>query len=42
MHKALRVIIVVPQARAVKIFVALVEALRNKERQDEPQSTHQN
>jgi len=34
-----RVIIVVPQAGPVKIYVALVEVLRKKERQDETQFT---
>jgi len=34
-----RVIIVVVQVGAVKIYVATVEALRTKERQDEPQFT---
>jgi hypothetical protein len=31
-----RLIIVVIQVRAVRIYVAAVEALRKKERQDEP------
>jgi hypothetical protein len=35
----LRLIIVVVQVGAVKIYVAAVEALRNKERQDETQFT---
>jgi hypothetical protein len=35
----LRVIIVVVQVGAVKIYVATVEALRKKERQDETQFT---
>jgi hypothetical protein len=34
-----RVIIVVVQLGAVKIYVAVVEALRKKERQDETQFT---
>jgi hypothetical protein len=34
-----RVIVVVVQAGAVKIYVAAVEALKNKERQDETQFT---
>jgi hypothetical protein len=34
-----RVIIVVVQVRAVKIYVGAVEALRKKERQDETQLT---
>jgi predicted proteasome-type protease len=34
-----RVIIVVVQAGALKIYVAVVEALRKKERQDETQFT---
>jgi hypothetical protein len=34
-----RLIIVVVQVRAVKIYVATVEALREKERQDETQFT---
>jgi hypothetical protein len=33
----LRVIIVVVQVAAVKIYVAAMEVLRKKERQDEPQ-----
>jgi hypothetical protein len=35
MHKVRSVIIVVVQVGAVKIYVAAVEALRKKERQDE-------
>jgi hypothetical protein len=35
----LRLIIVVVQAGVVKIYVAAVETLRNKERQDETQFT---
>jgi hypothetical protein len=35
MHKVRSVIIVVVQVWAVKIYVAAVEALRKKERQDE-------
>jgi hypothetical protein len=34
-----RVIIVVVQVRALKIYVAAVEALRKKERQDETEFT---
>jgi len=37
MHKVLRLTIVVAQVGAVKIYVAAVEALRIKERQDETQ-----
>ncbi len=37
--QGLRVIIVVVQVGAVKIYVATVEALRKKERQDETQFT---
>jgi hypothetical protein len=36
-----RVIIVVVQVGAVKVYVAAVEALREKERQDETQVYHQ-
>jgi hypothetical protein len=39
MHKVLRVIIVVVQVGAVKIFVAAVEALKRKERGYETQFT---
>jgi hypothetical protein len=35
----LRLIIVVAQVEVVKIYVAAVEAFRNKERQDETQFT---
>jgi hypothetical protein len=38
----LRVIIVVVQVGAVKIYVAAVEAFKKKERQDETQFTTQN
>jgi hypothetical protein len=37
--QGLRLIIVVIQVRAVKIYVAAVEALRKKEKQDETQFT---
>jgi len=40
--QGLRLIIVVVQLGAVKIYVAAVEALRKKERQDETQIYHQN
>jgi len=39
MQKGLKVIIVVVQVRAVKIYVAALEALRKKERGDETQFT---
>jgi hypothetical protein len=39
MHKVPRLIIVVVQLGAVKIYVAAVEALRKKERQYETQIT---
>jgi hypothetical protein len=39
MHEVRRLIIVVVQSGAVKIYVAAVEALRQKERQDETQFT---
>jgi hypothetical protein len=39
MHKGWKLIIVVVQVRAVKIYVASVEALTEKERQDETQFT---
>jgi hypothetical protein len=34
MHKGSKVIIVVVHVRAMKIYVAIMEALRKKERQD--------
>ncbi len=37
-----RLIIVLVQLGAVKIYVAAVEALRQKERQDQTRFTHQN
>jgi hypothetical protein len=37
-----KLIIVVVQVREVKIYVAEVEVLRKKERQDETQFYHQN
>jgi hypothetical protein len=37
--QGLRLIVVVVQLGAVKIYVPAVEALRKKERQDEPQFT---
>jgi hypothetical protein len=37
MHKGSRLIIVVVQLGAVKIYVTVVEALKKKERQDETQ-----
>jgi hypothetical protein len=39
--QGLRLIVVVAQLGAVKIYVAAVEALRKKERQDETQFTTQ-
>jgi hypothetical protein len=40
--QGLRLIIVVVQLGGVKIYVAAVEALRKKDRQDETQVYHQN
>jgi len=41
MHKVPRLIIVVVQLGAVKIYVAALEALRKKERQYETQITYE-